>query len=119
MRSFYPVCLLLCVLICPTLAGANPLDEAARLVEEINMQRLHEQQTRPGITIDPYQPDGCSGGLSDSWKTLADTWPELAGSIGETPPWEHCCNAHDLDYWRGESVDGFDRRLQNLRDNVR
>ena len=76
------------------------------------MERLHEQQSRPGVTIDEFSSDGCSGGLSESWKILAQSWPEMARSIGETPPWEHCCVAHDREYWRGDSIDGFDKRLQ-------
>ena len=100
------------LLLCATLADANPLDEAARLVEEAAMERLHAQQTRPGVTIDSFHSDGCSGGLSDSWKTLARIWPEWARSIGKTPPWESCCVTHDRAYWRGESIDGFERRLQ-------
>jgi len=76
------------------------------------MERLHVQQTRPGVTIDEFRSDGCSGGLSESWKTLARVWPEMARAIGDQPPWEACCVAHDHDYWRGESVDGFEKRLQ-------
>lgn len=94
-------------------AGANPIDEAARLVEQANMERLHAQQTRPGVVIDSFASDGCSGGMSDSWKIVARIWPELARAIGEEPPWEPCCAAHDRDYWRGESIDGFEKRLQS------
>lgn len=113
MRSVCLAHLFLALLLGSLAAAANPLDEAARLVETINMERLHEQQSRPGVTIDPFQSDGCSGGLSESWKTLARVWPEMARAVGDTPPWEHCCVAHDRDYWRGESVDGFDKRLQS------
>jgi hypothetical protein len=91
----------------------NPLDEAARALERANMERLHAQQIRPGVTIAAFESDGCSGGLSDSWKTLARIWPELARAVGEEPPWESCCIAHDRDYWRGESIDGFETRLQS------
>lgn len=103
---------LLSLLLCALLAHAGPLDEAARLIEETNMERLHAQQTRPGVSIDEFHSDGCSGGLSDSWKTLARVWPELSHAIGEQPPWEACCIDHDRAYWRGESIDGFEKRLQ-------
>lgn len=93
--------------------SANPLDEAARLLEQANMERLYAQQTKPGAVINAFRSDGCSGGLSDSWKTLARIWPELARAVGEEPPWESCCAAHDRDYWRGESIDGFEIRLQS------
>ena len=93
-------------------ADANPLDEAARLIEEANMERLLAQQTRPGASIDAFRSDGCSGGLSESWKTLARIWPEMAEAVGELPPWEDCCVEHDRAYWRGEAVDGFEKRQQ-------
>ena len=113
MKFLQPTNLLIILLpLCSTAAIANPLDEAARLLEETNMQRLHTQQTRPGIVIDEFRSDGCSGGLSDSWKTLARAWPEMARAIGEQPPWESCCVEHDRAYWRGESIDGFEKRLQ-------
>lgn len=105
-------CLLLALLLCATAPNANPLDDAARLFEEANMEWLRAQQSRADIVIDKFRSDGCSGGLSDSWKTLARAWPEWARSIGEAPPWESCCIAHDRDYWRGESINGFEKRLQ-------
>ena len=104
---------LIALLLCASPASANPIDQAARLIEEANMERLHVQQTRPGIFINAFKTDGCSGGLSDSWRTLAKVWPEWARAIGEIPPWESCCVAHDRDYWRGEAIDGFDKRLQS------
>ena len=106
--SYLPILLLLCAIA----ADANPLDEVARLLEEANMERLHAQQSRPDVIIDAFRSDGCSGGLSESWKTLAQIWPEWARTIGEEPPWEACCVAHDRDYWRGESIDGFAKRLR-------
>ncbi len=112
MRIHYPGILLVCMLCCSLPGQANPLDEAARLLEEINMERLHAQQSRPGITIDSFRSDGCSGGLSDGWKTLARVWPEMAHAIGDEPPWESCCVEHDRAYWRGESIGGYEKRLQ-------
>jgi len=103
---------MLALLPCSMTAATNPLDEAARLIEEANMERLHRQQMRPGVVIDEFNSDGCSGGLSDGWKSLARLWPEMAQALGEQPPWEACCVAHDRAYWRGESIDGFDKRLR-------
>jgi hypothetical protein len=112
-RPVFSIYLLISLLFISTLTYAGPLDEAARIVEELNMERLQAQQNRPGVTIEAFSSDGCSGGLSESWKTLARVWPEMARSIGETPPWEQCCVAHDRDYWRGESIGGFEKRLQS------
>ncbi len=105
--------LLCCSLLCGSPATAqSPLGEIAREIEEQNMQRLRAQQTRPGVTIDAFDSDGCSGGMSETWQSVAGIWPEFARQIGTTPPWEYCCVAHDRDYWRGESSGGFDKRLQ-------
>ena len=112
MRSLKLKYLFMVLLLSPIAAAANPLGEAARLIEEINMERLHAQQTRPGASIDAFRSDGCSGGLSESWNTLARIWPEMARAVGELPPWEDCCVEHDRDYWRGDSVNGFEKRLQ-------
>ena len=109
---------LICILLLLALAGGgpvaaqNPLDEVVREIEERNMQRLRAQQQRPGVTLGSFQSDGCSGGLSDAWQLVAGTWPEFSRAFGDQPPWEHCCVAHDRDYWRGDSVDGFEKRLQ-------
>jgi len=106
--------LLLLVNLAPVVVLAqNPIDAALRALENEQMQRLAAQQRRPEISIDPFNSDGCSGGMSDSWKTVTRIWPELARAIGEEPPWEPCCAAHDRDYWRGESIDGFEKRLQS------
>ncbi|MEM7564913.1 MAG: hypothetical protein AAF353_17975 [Pseudomonadota bacterium] len=109
-RLFYLIVFLPIVFAAPAL-NANPLNQATRLLENISMQRLHQQQSQPGVIIEPFKSDGCSGGLSESWKTLASLWPEFANAIGDEPPWEYCCTAHDRDYWRGESIEGFDKRL--------
>jgi hypothetical protein len=111
-RTLNLILLVLPSLLFPAQSEANPLDEATRLFEQANLKRLHAQQSRPGVSIDTFASDGCSGGLSKNWKILAAFWPELAHAIGAEPPWEQCCVAHDRDYWRGESINGFDKRLQ-------
>ena len=83
------------------------------MIEEGNMERLRAQQARPGVVIEAFRSDGCSGGLSESWKTLARIWPELARAVGDEPPWEACCIAHDREYWRGDTSHGFEKRLQS------
>ena len=112
--TLFPI--LLPLLLGATPLQANPLDQATRLLEQASMKRLQAQQSQPGVTINTFRSDGCSGGLSDSWKTLARIWPEFSRAVGEVPPWERCCVAHDRDYWRGETVDGFEKRLQSDRE---
>jgi hypothetical protein len=94
------------------LIAQNPLEEIAEALEDQQMKRLATQQNRSGITIDAFNSDGCSGGMSSAWGYLADTLPEFVRYAGEKPPWEHCCVAHDRYYWRGESDDGFNKREQ-------
>lgn len=108
-----PKALLFALLLWSTpLVAINPLEQVAREVEELNMQRLRAQQMRSDVTIDAFKTDGCSGGMSEAWKSVAGVWPEFAQSVGASPPWEYCCVAHDRDYWRGETQNGYDQRLQ-------
>ena len=95
------------------LAAQNPLDEVAEAVEREQMQRLAAQQRRPGVIIKRFRSDGCSGGMSQTWGLLADSLPGFAHYAGKQPPWEHCCVAHDRDYWYGETQHGVDRRAQS------
>ena len=46
--------------------------------------------------------DGCSGGMSTTWRIL----------FGKNPPWENCCDAHDQPYARGGSK--LDRLMADL-----
>jgi len=106
--------MLLLLAMCPLgLAAQNPLDAVAESLEREQMTRLAAQQNRHGINITAFRSDGCSGGMSQSWGFLADTLPLFADYAGNEPPWEHCCVAHDRDYWRGETQSGFKEREQS------
>lgn len=77
-----------------------------------------------GDTI-PFVSDGCSGGLSDTWRVVADTFPGFAESFENKPPWEICCVVHDRAYHNAANAqtaqDSFDARLiadQKLRSCV-
>jgi len=59
-----------------------------------------------------FTTDGCSGGLSDGWRFLASALPPFKHKFGNKPPYEACCVVHDRAYWRGETSQGFDKRLQ-------
>jgi hypothetical protein len=39
------------------------------------LQRVRET---PGTTLEPFTTDGCSGGLSDAWRVVADRFPAFA-----------------------------------------
>ena len=95
------------------LQAQNPLGEVIESLERDQMQRLAAQQRRPGIQINAFRSDGCSGGMSKSWGVLSETLPLFADYAGDQPPWEHCCVAHDRDYWRGETRNGFEARIES------
>lgn len=48
--------------------------------------------------LTPFETDGCSGGLSSSWRLVADTFPKFSALYEEHPPWEYCCVTHDRAY---------------------
>ena len=96
----------------PLWLTANPLDKTVEAVERLQMSWLNEQQNKPGVVIDEFSTDGCSGGMSSVWTSVAEIAPLFAERLGQQPPWEYCCVAHDRHYWRGESIDGYNKRLQ-------
>ena len=59
------------------------------------LQRVRET---PGTTLAPFTTDGCSGGLSDVWRVVADRFPAFAEAHRQAPPWEGCCVTHDRAY---------------------
>ena len=109
-KACFKVMLLLLAISPVELLAQNPLDAVAESLERDQLTRLAAQQNRAGIQIAAFRSDGCSGGMSQSWGFLADTLPKFAAYAGTQPPWEHCCVAHDRDYWRGETQNGFKKR---------
>lgn len=63
----------------------------------------------------PFETDGCSGGLSSSWRVVADLLPNFAGEHVEVPPWEACCVIHDRAYHgagrAGDAEESYAARL--------
>lgn len=70
----------------------------------------------PGATLSPFTTDGCSGGLSVGWSMAASRIADFQAAAGARPPWEACCNTHDLAYHSAGDArtaeDGFDARLK-------
>lgn len=64
----------------------------------------------------PFETDGCSGGLSASWRLVADLIPSFATLYENNPPWEYCCVTHDRAYHNAggatKAGDSFDTRLR-------
>ena len=108
--------LLLCTLLsAPAAIASDELVEAMIALEQALMERLARQQ-RPGVKIEPFRSDGCSGGMSAAWPQLGNLYAPLALQIGNKPPWEHCCVEHDRHYWRGPGRNGYQLRLQADRE---
>ncbi|WP_051927645.1 hypothetical protein [Ruegeria halocynthiae] len=70
---------------------------------------------RGDVELTPFETDGCSGGLSSSWRFVARTFPSFRALYEAHPPWEYCCVTHDRAYHNaGETTqasDSFDARL--------
>jgi hypothetical protein len=105
-----------CLLLFPVCHAAAPTDSSLEKIErELEVwryQALARVQAMPDNHLLPFSTDGCSGGLSDGWRFLAKTLPAFKHKFGDKPPYESCCVEHDRAYWRGETEQGFDRRLQ-------
>jgi hypothetical protein len=99
-----------------TATAADTLDHGIEQIErELEMARyqsLAQVQADPQHQLAPFTTDGCSGGLSDGWRFLAKTLPAFKHKFGDRPPYESCCVVHDRAYWRGETVNGFEKRQQ-------
>jgi len=98
--------------------------ELMRGVEMPGHRALIEQRGTAELT--EFETDGCSGGMSASWRLVADTFPEFARLYEERPPWEDCCVIHDRAYHNAggalRAEDSFDARLsadQTLRSCVK
>lgn len=63
----------------------------------------------------PFTTDGCSGGLSATWQSVAAYWPQFANDHKEQPPFEACCVSHDRAYHEAGSArsasESYDARL--------
>jgi hypothetical protein len=64
-----------------------------RLTEEEKEVSRHRTMLRFPSPDFPFKTDGCSGGMSTTWRWLFRT----------PPPWEGCCIGHDMAYWWGGS----------------
>ncbi len=78
------------------LASPAAAQDLMRSVEMPSHQALIAQ--RGEVDPVPFETDGCSGGLSASWRWVADTFPQIGELYQEHPPWEDCCVTHDRAY---------------------
>ena len=94
----------------PVAIAQSLIDEGVREFESLRMRQLQTVQSNRDIAA--FTSDGCSGNLSKNWELLANTFPGFKNELGDKPPWEACCVAHDKVYWRGSVIDGYAKRLQ-------
>jgi hypothetical protein len=66
--------------------------------------------------LSAFETDGCSGGMSWSWRVIADFFPGFEAAEGAHPPWEDCCILHDRTYHAaggaGDADASFEARLK-------
>jgi hypothetical protein len=106
--KIFPVLALL-LYSCSSVAEPDWVLDFERSLENRLLARLELAQQ--GARLNAFTTDGCSGGMSEGWAFLARALPRFAEKFGERPVWEDCCVTHDRSYWRGESAQGFNRRL--------
>lgn len=72
-------------------------------------------QAMHGAELTVFETDGCSGGLSSSWRLVAETFPKFSLLYEAHPPWEYCCVIHDRAYHNAggtsEADASFDARF--------
>lgn len=59
---------------------------------------LQSVMSAPEAALEPFASDGCSGGMSWSWRLVSDLFPGFEAAQGDRPPWEDCCVVHDRAY---------------------
>jgi hypothetical protein len=91
------------------------VDSLERQLEVVKHEKLLNLIALHDTPMTEFWTDGCSGGLSAGWEYLSEQLPEARARHGEHPPWESCCEIHDVAYHEGglrsESAgDSFDQR---------
>lgn len=76
-------------------SGAPGLRQSLEMPAHRSLMSVIEE---PDTALSPFETDGCSGGMSWSWRAVADLFPGFAEAQGEIPPWETCCVIHDRAY---------------------
>lgn len=80
-------------------AGAAPLAAQEAPPAEVWLHRpLIAVMQAPETRLAPFTTDGCSGGMSGIWASVAAIAPEFERQSGARPPWEPCCVTHDRAY---------------------
>jgi len=91
-------CAALCIFVAPVAAQDWSVGGVMRVLEIPAHEQLLAGITDPDTQLAPFETDGCSGGLSTSWRALAAQFPTFAQEYQSRPPWENCCVTHDRAY---------------------
>jgi len=83
----------------PVWAGDN--DVIGQALEMPAHRALIAKRQRPDTELRRFETDGCSGGLSEVWRLVADQFEGFARTYESIPPWESCCVTHDQAYHNG------------------
>jgi hypothetical protein len=105
-RSFAAAALVVALAVPAAAEDAPAPDDRMSLWQRLELpshRALQRVRETPGTTLEPFTTDGCSGGLSDAWRVVADRFPAFAEAHREAPPWEDCCVIHDRAYHVGGS----------------
>jgi hypothetical protein len=95
--------------------AADPRGFFGELFEIPNHGRLVASMQSNPRPLTAFRSDGCSGGMSEGWQSLAASVPAFAKVHGNRPPWEHCCHAHDKRYHAGPPRNADARASFSLR----
>jgi len=91
------------------------VDAIERQLEVKRHEKLLARIAEHDATMNDFWTDGCSGGLSAGWEYLSEQFPDIKARHGEHPPWEGCCEIHDVAYHEGglsseSAADSFNQR---------
>lgn len=86
-----------------------------RAIESPGHEALMAQVRSSDTKLALFETDGCSGGLSEAWRVVANQFPDFEQAHQSLPPWENCCVIHDKTYHNaGGALDAgksFEARL--------
>jgi hypothetical protein len=94
-------CGLLLVCLSVSMAQAEDASVLSKMKKSLELpahRSLIDLVKAPGTVLAPFETDGCSGGMSWSWRVVADVFPDFNAAQGAVPPWETCCVIHDEAY---------------------
>lgn len=85
-------------------------------VEVWRHSRLQALREDAPAALVPFTTDGCSGGMSAAWGSMARAFPWFARVFEHEAPWHDCCVEHDRAYHLGgenaNAEAGFFARLK-------